>query len=213
MKPIHLNLAARPYRDYRPVYAVVVVVSLITAYLMLGNFGAYYDYVHDTRDTRTGIAKIERETSQERERADMVERRLAALDLRLLDDQTRFVNAKLRERSFSWSVLLDRLESILPNDVRIMSVAPAFAPDGSVTLALAFESKSGEGMLTTLGNLQKDPRFAKPFPHSERTVQSGLYVFDIGVQYFPPDVPNPFANAIVAARNVKATAKPKGARP
>ena len=35
MKPLHLNLASRPYRDYRPVYATVVVMSLVTAFLML----------------------------------------------------------------------------------------------------------------------------------------------------------------------------------
>ena len=35
MKPIHLNLARRPYRDYRPVYAVVVLASLLAAFLML----------------------------------------------------------------------------------------------------------------------------------------------------------------------------------
>ena len=31
VKPIHLNLASRPYRDYRPVYAVVVLMSLLIA--------------------------------------------------------------------------------------------------------------------------------------------------------------------------------------
>ena len=42
MKPIHLNLASRPYRDYRPVYAVVVLLSLATAFLMLNNIETYY---------------------------------------------------------------------------------------------------------------------------------------------------------------------------
>jgi hypothetical protein len=42
VKPIHLNLAARPYRDYRPVYAVVVLLSLLTAFLMLNNVESNY---------------------------------------------------------------------------------------------------------------------------------------------------------------------------
>ena len=48
MKPIHLNLASRPYRDYRPVYAVVVVLSLLTAFLMLNNIETYYRYIRET---------------------------------------------------------------------------------------------------------------------------------------------------------------------
>ena len=41
MKPLHLNLASRPYRDYRPVYAAVVAMSLVTAFLMLNNVETY----------------------------------------------------------------------------------------------------------------------------------------------------------------------------
>lgn len=209
MKPIHLNLAARPYRDYRPVYAVVVAVSLLTAFLMLNNIDTYYRYIHETRSTRGKIADIERQTEQERQRADTVERRLGTLDLRLLDDQTRFVNAKLRERSFSWSVLLDKLETILPQDVRILSIAPTVEPDGVVGLTINFESKSTDGLIRILNNMHRDPQFANPFPSSE-TNNAGLFSFGLTVDFYPPGVPNPFA----AARNVNVLPAPvKGARP
>ena len=64
MKPIHLNLASRPYRDYRPVYAVVVVLSLVTAFLMLNNIETYYRYKHDTRNTSTKISQIDTQIRQ-----------------------------------------------------------------------------------------------------------------------------------------------------
>jgi hypothetical protein len=205
VNPIHLNLAARPYRDYRPVYAVVVVVSLLTAFLMLNNIDTYYRYVHETRNTRGKIADLERQTDHERQRADMVERRLRTLDLKLLDDQTRFVNAKLRERSFSWSVLLDKLETILPRDVRILSIAPSVAPEGVVGLSISFESKASDGLIRILNNMHGDPQFANPFPTSE--VRTGdFYAFAVNVQFFPPGVPNPNAAArIVKAPAVKGT--------
>ena len=41
MKPIHLNLARRPYRDYRPVYAVVVLSSLLIAFLMISTIPTF----------------------------------------------------------------------------------------------------------------------------------------------------------------------------
>lgn len=209
MKPIHLNLAARPYRDYRPVYAVVVVMSLITAWLMLNNVDTYYQYLAATRDTRGDIAKLERQTEAERQKADMVERRLRTLDLRLLDGQTKFINAKLRERSFSWSGLLDELETVLPGDVRIQTIAPSIDPAGPVNLTLTFEAKSADGMTTVLERLLHDPQFSNPFPTSE-SVANGIYAFGISVKYYPPTVPNPNADVV---RTVKAPIPAKGTKP
>ena len=56
MKPIHLNLAARPFRDYRPVYAAVVAISLLTAFLMLNNIEMMGAPVRVSPSESSGIA-------------------------------------------------------------------------------------------------------------------------------------------------------------
>ncbi|HEX8617388.1 MAG TPA: hypothetical protein VF911_07370 [Thermoanaerobaculia bacterium] len=185
MKPIHLNLAARPYRDYRPVYAVVVVMSLLTAFLMLNNVETYYRYIHETRNTRAKIASVEAEAQRERENAAAVEERLKSIDVARLDAQTKFVNAKLSERAFSWSALLDQLETILADDVRLMSVTPSFSDEGAIELALNFESKSAEGMITTLNRMNADPHFQNAFPSTESATPEGQYHFTLAADYLP----------------------------
>ncbi|HUP62162.1 MAG TPA: hypothetical protein VNA69_17275 [Thermoanaerobaculia bacterium] len=185
MKPIHLNLAARPYRDYRPVYAVVVVASLLIAFLMLNNIETWYRFRRDTGSTRTKIAQLEAQTRQEKQREEIAERQLKTLDLAVLDAQTRFVNAKLSERAFSWSALLDELESVLAQDVRLISVAPGFNPDGTISLSLNLESKSTQGMITTINRMHLDPQFNAPFPGNE-TFDGNVYAFTLGVQFQPP---------------------------
>lgn len=184
MKPIHLNLAARPYRDYRPVYAVVVGLSLLTAFLMLNNVETYYRYVRETKSTRAKIAQLEEQTRKERELESRARQRLQGLDLAHLDDQTKFINAKLAERSFSWSRLLDELESLLADDVRLLSVAPRFDKSGRIDLSLDFNSKSGDGMITTINRMNADPQFEGAFPHNETQIEGG-YAFTISVQYRP----------------------------
>lgn len=183
MKPIHLNLAARPYRDYRPVYAAVVVMSLLAAFLMLNNVETYYRYIHETRNTRAKIASVEAEAERERQNAAQVEKRLKSIDLAHLDAQTKFVNAKLAERAFSWSALLDQLETILTDDVRLVSVAPSFAEDGTINLALSFQSKSAEGMIATLNRMNDDPHFRNPFPSNETASPDGQYQFTLSSDY------------------------------
>jgi type IV pilus assembly protein PilN len=184
LKAIHLNLASRPYRDYRPVYAVVVGASLLAAFLMLNNIDTYYRYIRETKNTRAEIDRIEAQAQQERVREEAARQRLGGLDLLRLDNQTHFVNAKLAERAFSWSGLLDELESVLADDVRLISVAPTFKPDGTIGLSLQFASKSSDGMITTINRMNRDPRFTGTFPKSETTSPEGIF-FDLMTQYIP----------------------------
>lgn len=186
MKPIHLNLAARPFRDYRPVYAVVVLLSLVTAFLMLNNIETWYRFNHDTRSTSGRIDTIDAKIREERQKQEIAQRRLRNLDLVTLDAQTRFINAKLSERAFSWSTLLDELESVLVQDVRLITVAPTFNSDGTIQLALDFEAKGPSGMITTINRFNADPQFRNPFPDQETIVEGGLYRFNLRVQYLPP---------------------------
>jgi hypothetical protein len=184
VKPIHLNLASRPYRDYRPVYAAVVLMSLLAAFLMLNNIETYYRYVHETKNTRANIASVEAQAAQERQRAEVSQRRLQSLDLASLDERTRFINQKLTQRAFSWSALLDELESVLADDVRLTSVTPIFGP-GDIQLSLLFDSKSADGMLMTIDRMNRDPRFSNPFPSNETLDPSGTYHFALTVGYRP----------------------------
>ncbi|HYC91430.1 MAG TPA: hypothetical protein VEO54_19570 [Thermoanaerobaculia bacterium] len=186
MKPIHLNLAARPYRDYRPVYAVVVLLSLLTAFLMLNNIETYYRYVHETKSTRAEIARVEEQTRLEKQKHESARGRLQGLDLARLDDQTRFINAKLAERAFSWSRLLDELESILADDVRLISITPGFDEESrTVHLALHFQAKSADGMITTINHMNLDPQFSDVFPTSETQDDTGTYTFILSALYQP----------------------------
>lgn len=184
MRPLHLNLASRPYRDYRPLYAVVVVVSLAIFFLMLNNAETGYRYLRDTKTTRAHIDTIEHQADLEERTTRELDQRLRAVNVRLLAAQTQFANARLAERAFSWSELLDRLERVLPDDVRIESVAPSFAKNGMVHLSLACFGKNGQSMVHTIDRLNRDPYFSNPFPNAEEHTPEG-YRFGLAVDYRP----------------------------
>lgn len=186
MKPLHLNLAKQPYRDYRPVYAVVVVMSLLIAVLMLNNIDTYYRYKTETKTTRATIAKLEQQAEQENARAKAADNQLRSFDLTALGNETRFINARLAERAFSWSELLDRLEDVIPKDVRLHNISPSFQTNQYVHLEMSFDSKTPDGMLTTITNLQKHKQFANAFPHNEsQQSEKNAYLFSIGVDFKP----------------------------
>ncbi|MEA2336999.1 MAG: type pilus assembly protein PilN [Thermoanaerobaculia bacterium] len=184
MKPIHLNLASRPFRDYRPVYAAVVLMALLTAFLALNNVDTFLRYRTETKTTRANIAKLEGDIAAEQRKTDSLSQRLKGVDLKLLASQTEFANAQLAERAFSWSELLDRLERVLPNDVRLHSVTPSFDKDGLVHLAMTCVTKTGDGLTATINRFNADPHFANAFPTSETQVLNE-YQFTLGVDYRP----------------------------
>lgn len=185
MRAIHLNLAARPYRDYRPVYAVVVVVSLLIAFLMLNNIDTYYRYVSETRATRAKIAQLDRQADAEQARAQAADAQIHGIDVAALDQDVHFINSRLAQRAFSWSELLDRLERVLPTDVRIGTISPSFDNSGMVHLELACTSKGPGGTVETINRFNHDPHFANPFPHNETQSVASAYMFSIGVDYKP----------------------------
>jgi Tfp pilus assembly protein PilN len=185
VKPIHLNLASRPFRDYRPVYAAVVVMALLTAILALNNVDTLLKYRTETKTTRGDITLLEQQTASEQHKADALTQRLRGVDLKLLSAQTEFANAQLAERAFSWSELLDRLERVLPDDVRLQSVSPTFDKDGLVHLAMMCVAKSGTGLSSTINRFNGDPHFANAFPTSEAIDQSGEHRITLGVDYRP----------------------------
>jgi Tfp pilus assembly protein PilN len=184
VKPIHLNLASRPFRDYRPVYAAVVVMALLTAFLALNNVDTFLRYRTETKTTRANIAKLEDQISDEQRRTETLTQRLRGVDLKVLASQTEFANAQLAERAFSWSELLDRLERVLPADVRLQSVVPMFGKDGMVHLSMTCVTKTGAGLTATINRLNGDGHFANAFPTTE-TLTLGEYHFTLGVDYRP----------------------------
>jgi Tfp pilus assembly protein PilN len=184
VKPLHLNLASNPYRNYRPVYAVVVAVSLVIAFLMLQNIDTYYRYVSETKSTRTKIAELESEAAKEQRLAIVTDERMRSLDVASLATQTRFINSQIAERAFSWSELLDRLERIIPSDVRITSIQPSFQSNGLVHLEIMCDAKTANGLVETLNQFNSAMQFSGPFPHGESRTPQG-FQFGLGVDYKP----------------------------
>jgi Tfp pilus assembly protein PilN len=184
VKAFHLNLASKPYRNERPFIAVVVVSSLLIAFLTLMNFDSWYRYRNETQTTRSKIATLEKQAEQERARTDAVNQKIKGVDVRLLAKQTQFANAQLAQRAFSWSELLDNLERVLPDYVRLETITPSFEPSGLVHLTLQCVARDGDGLVNTLNRFNRSQHFTNPFPTNEDHTDQG-YRFNIGVDYKP----------------------------
>ncbi|MFA6958199.1 MAG: hypothetical protein WC538_20215 [Thermoanaerobaculia bacterium] len=185
MKTIHLNLASKPYRDFRVFYAALGGAALVALVLMSYNIATAWHYLVDTKEARTEIAALETETAHERETAESMEARIAAIDTVALDEKARFINSQIRERVFSWSSLMQRLETLLPGDVRLTTLNPTVEEDGTVQLSLSCVSRKSDGLVTLLDRLYADPAFKNAFPSSDNAQPDGTHRIEISTMYLP----------------------------
>jgi len=185
MKTIHLNLASRPYRDYRTLYALLGVAGLVALVLMVYNVMTAYRYLVDTREMRAEITALDEEAARERTMAETMEQRIASIDAASLDEQARFINLQIRERTFSWSTMMSRLESLLPGDVRLISLNPSVEEDGAIRVTLQCVSRRQDGLVVLLDRLYANPAFKSSFPSNDTIEGDGLHRITIETTYLP----------------------------
>lgn len=202
-----LNLARRPFLNSRPVVRIALLLWALGLILLLANVYFFWDYLTRSADKRQQIARGERESERQQVVTRQFQSRLDKIDLRRLNDQVDFLNQKIAERTFSWSLLLDRLAEVLPNDVRLVRLSPKTSeqakrdlqrtrgdrPGSSadeVLLTITGESRSDEALFRFVDNLFAHPGFREPnLPHKERG-EDNLVKFDLNVFYIPGGRPD-----------------------
>jgi Tfp pilus assembly protein PilN len=197
--PAEVNLARRPFVNERPVRRAAMLLLAAGLALAAVNGWLYTRYVVQRGANEGELNRLEAEIESEERRATALARQLAAADLTQQNDLVVFLNQRIAERTFGWSVLFDRLEDLLPRDVRLVSLAPAEvvpprASAGAAPVAVAAETRfnlaiSGvarqpEAVLELIDALFADAAFRDPDLHQE-TFRTGEVQFTLDVIYLP----------------------------
>lgn len=207
-----LNLARRPFLNSRPVVRTATILWLLGALLLLGNVMLFWSYLSESEEKRTELASLEAEIEAERTRGAQLKERVAARDLEQYNRGVQYLNRKIMERTFSWSLLFDNLARVMPNDVRITRLKPTGVVDAEadrrsrvsveeegVTLQIQGEAKNDEAFLQFVENLFTPP-FNEP-DFSRETFdeeEGGILKFDLTVRYLP-EAAEPQAQGLAAA--------------
>lgn len=201
MIPPAPNLARRPFANTRPAARAAVFLWVAGALLLAGNVAVYYGYYAKSADKRAELGALEGSTAREATTKAGLETALASIDLAAQNQQVEFLNRKIAERSFSWSLLFDRLAEVLPDDVRLQSLRPEGVvederktarrlargeaiEEGRVRLDVLGEARNGEALLRFVDNLFAHAAFDDPDLAHEAT-EGGIIQFKLVVEYLP----------------------------
>lgn len=160
MAGFHYNFARRPFRDYRPVYLVAGGALLVGLVLFAVNATLYGEFRREVADTRDEIAWLEKRDERAAAAADQAREALRSYQLSALAGESRGLLRLVEERRFSWVTLLGRLERVLPAEVRLSRLQPAFQESGEVVINIGLLGRSPESVVRTVAALSSSPYFA-----------------------------------------------------
>ncbi len=182
MKPLELNLARRPYRNDLPI-AVLLSMLFIATLAFTGN--NLYTWV--TADARLEMLKSEmvdheaRMAAMEQE-AKTLNSELEAIDMDVLTPQAEFVESVLQQRNFSWTMLFNALEEVLPWNVKLMTIRPRFEA-GRVLIRVTGMSRGYDGYVNFQDALQQSPYFDQVVPSGYETGEGSESRLTFGLDF------------------------------
>jgi len=134
-----INLATRIYIDKRRVNVFIFAAVTLLILLLLVNVRSIATDFGDIQRLKHGIAIFEGKTKKTT--SDVVpDKEYQALLARI-----KFANGLIETKTFNWLMLLDKLESVVPDGIAIASIEPSPKDEG---LKLS-------GMAKNFGNLKK----------------------------------------------------------
>ena len=187
MKPISINLASRPFYN-QTLYLVTFAVSVSLLVVMTAlNLYTFYVDQRAWSDFREKRDRLQADLSSLDRQAVSHERALKQLNLVQVTEQSSFANQAILQRVFSWTVLFNRLEEVIPLGVKLLAIRPRVGDDG-INFRVTGVAKNGTAFTQFEENLLQSPMFSHVYPISERLSRSGRGLdFALSFRYLSAD--------------------------
>lgn len=220
---ISLNLATRPYADLGPALKRLRIAMASLAVLSLLFGLGIYALDRRARDARVRYHSLDgailRINSERRGYMTLMHHPDNAAVLTAAENLNRIFD----EKSFSWTLAMEDLETVLPGGVQVTTLEPAREKDGHITLHLRVLG-ARDRAVELVKNLEHSRRFLRPRivgessesesgpgQRQEPVSPSNRVNFDIVADYNPPrpGEPRPQPRALADAGQAQAPAPPQ----
>ncbi len=180
---LRTNLSTKPFYNERGVHALLAIIALVVLALTAVNVA---QVVLLTRRQSQAVARAsaaEARASQLRAHATSIRRSLDPTRLEATSAAAREANTLIDQRLFSWTDLLGRLETSLPDDVRITALRPNLDARGGGTVVMTVVGRRVQDIDQFMQNLQGTGAFSNVFPREETQTEDGLRQASIEGRY------------------------------
>ena len=191
---IDINLASQPYEDARQFWlrwgTALAAVAVLTLTLLGGTVTGWLN----ARRDRTKIADLRTRITQRDQTRKQAEDFLNRPENRATRDESQLINELIEHKAFSWTRVLEDLETVMPARVHLVSIRPELDEDNQLALKMVVAGDSRERGIELERRMEDSRHFARTRISDERYQQSTTgdnAQMDIVAVYVPETLPEP----------------------
>lgn len=170
---LRANLSTRPFYNERALHGVLGMTALIVIAVTIFNLTQIVLLTGRQSSLGNQATAAETRAVELRAQAARIRQAIDAKQLEAMSSAAREANIIIGQRLFSWTDLLDRLESTLPDNVRITALRPRVSRDGTITLTLTVAAQGVDDIEQFMANLEKTTAFSEVYPLDDERSESG----------------------------------------
>ncbi|NIM60825.1 MAG: hypothetical protein GTO30_03995 [Acidobacteria bacterium] len=222
MRPLDLNLATRPYSNNMLVWAAYVALLAAAVFFSYWNISSYRHYRAELEALDLEQGNMDQERIDLTARHGKVLRDVRKYDRVAINRRTTKANEVIEWRAFSWTRLFNRLEEVLPNNIKMTSIRPIFRgrdreteeADSRPQMPVKVEglARDWDSLFELETDLIDDPSFGRVLPRNIDKRDNGELAFSIEFTYYPEE-PVGAETPAVAEREVAEAAPAEEAAP
>lgn len=209
---IDVNLASQPYEDARQFWmrwgTALAAVGALTLILVTLTITGWFNARRDHKTMAREHALIA-ERDQLRASA---ERTLNLPENRTTRDESQVLNQLIERKSFSWTLVLENLEKVMPTRIHLVAINPELDEDNQLALKMTVAGDSRDRAIELAQRMEESRRFAQTNITHEQFNQSSrggdTEQIDLAAIYVPDFMIGPPAQKVeVKPSEAKAEAK------
>jgi type IV pilus assembly protein PilN len=178
------NLSTRPFYNERAVHFWLLIGALIVAAATLFNAARVLRYSHSGTQLATEASRDEARAADLRQQAARLRATVDPKQIEFASTEAKQANELIDRRTFSWTELLNRFETTLPDEVRITAVRPK-VDHGDIVLTINVAARSVEDVDSFMNNLDHSGAFAHLTPSEEHFDDQGVLQTTLETIYLP----------------------------
>lgn len=182
---LRANLSTRPFYNERAVHLWLLVIALAVVAATVFNVSRVLVYSRSDTQLATEAARNEERASELRQQAARLRATVDPRQIEFASTEARQANDLIDRRTFSWTDLLNKFETTLPDDVRIVAVRPRLERGRGIVLSVNVVARGNDDVNEFFENLEKTGEFGEVRPPEEHVNDQGLLESMLEMTYLP----------------------------
>jgi type IV pilus assembly protein PilN len=187
----NINLASQPYEDAREFWtywgtglALLFLTTLLLVFLAVTGFMEGSKDRQDISKLKTQLAAFDQEKNE-------AQAMLNRPENREIRDQSKFLNDLFERKAFSWTLVFEQLEQVMPAHLHVISIQPNVSEDNNLELKLVVGGDTRDQALDLVRKMENSKHFKETRIDSERyedqqnSGKTDRVQFDITALYIP----------------------------